>query len=255
MIGGGLARSPGAVKEAVMKTLVRGNEAPGACPYLPGQTARKQYMYVTALDRDEYMALLLAGWRRFGRTLFRPRCPRCSACQSLRVDPLRFRPDRSQRRCRARNDGEVRLVIGEPSATRAKTALFDRFHGERADTRGWPVHAAETLAEYAARFVDNPFPTQEWCYYVGETLAAVGYVDDLPGGLSAIYFGYEPEYRDRSLGTWNVLSLIDRARALGLPHVYLGYCVLGCPSLAYKARFRPHEVLGADGRWREVAER
>ena len=35
----------------------------------------------------------------------------------------------------------------------------------------------------------------------------------------------------------------------GTPHVYLGYFVDGCASLEYKARFRPNEVLGADGEW------
>ncbi|MDR3638350.1 MAG: arginyltransferase [Isosphaeraceae bacterium] len=234
-----------------MKTIVRGKETPGGCAYLPGRTARKEYMYVAALDRDEYMAYLLAGWRRFGRTLFRPRCPSCSACQSLRIDPRRFEPDRGQRRCRKTNEGAVRLEIGAPAVTRAKMALFDRFHDERSEVRGWPVHPRDTAADYVARFVDNPFPTQEWCYYLDGALVGIGYVDDLPGGLSAIYFGYEPAHRERSLGTWNVLSLIDRALALALPHVYLGYCVAGCPSLEYKARFRPHQILDADGEWRD----
>ena len=57
--------------------------------------------------------------------------------------------------------------------------------------------------------------------------------------------------RPHSPGTWNVLSLLDRCAAAGLPHLYLGYYVADCPSMRYKARFRPNQVLGAGGRWRE----
>ena len=71
----------------------------------------------------------------------------------------------------------------------------------------------------------------------------------LPAGLSAIYFYYEPALRDRSLGIWNVLAVLDHAAARGLPHVYLGYFVAGCGSMEYKAGFVPNEVLGGDGRW------
>jgi arginine-tRNA-protein transferase len=96
----------------------------------------------------------------------------------------------------------------------------------------------------------NPFPTQEWRYFLDGALVGVGYVDELSGGLSAIYFVRDPAYRDRSLGTWNVVCLLNRARALGLPHVYLGYHADSCPSLQYKGRFRPHEHLDHDGVWR-----
>lgn len=233
-----------------MKSFERGRDSPHLCGYLPDQICAKEYLCVSSLNRDEYMAYLRAGWRRFGRMLFRPRCPACSACRSLRVDPASFRPDRSQRRCRQANEGMIRLAIGAPSATDEKMRLFDRFHGERSVTRGWQDHGPENALDYTIRFVDNPFPTQEWCYYLDDTLVGIGYVDDLPGGLSAIYFGYEPVHRHRSLGTWNVLCMLDRALELGLPHVYLGYFVAGCPSLEYKARFRPYEILGADGRWR-----
>ena len=208
-------------------------------------------MYVAALDPDEYMAYLLAGWRRFGRMLFRLRCRACNSCRSLRVDAFRFCPDRGQRRCRKANEGTVRLDIGPPAVTPTKLALLDRFHAERSETRGWPVHDPGSVEEYVASFVENPFPTQEWCYWLDDMLIGVGYVDVLAGGLSAIYFAHDPAHHHRSLGTWNVLSLLHQARALGLPHVYLGYCVAGCPSLEYKVRFRPNQMLDPDGSWRD----
>jgi arginine-tRNA-protein transferase len=68
--------------------------------------------------------------------------------------------------------------------------------------------------------------------------------------MSAIYFFYDPDERDRSLGTWNVLSVIEEAARRKVPHLYLGYYVEGCRSLEYKARYRPNEVLADDGEWR-----
>jgi arginine-tRNA-protein transferase len=47
-----------------------------------------------------------------------------------------------------------------------------------------------------------------------------------------------------------VLCLIDEAVRRGLPFVYLGYYVPGCPSMEYKPRFVPNEIRGADGVWR-----
>ena len=114
---------------------------------------------------------------------------------------------------------------------------------------GWPAHAPKEDADYAESFTLNPFPTQEWCYRIQDKLVGVGYVDALPAGLSAIYFYHDPAERDRSLGTFNVLSVIAAAAAAGLPHAYLGYFVDGCRSLEYKARFRPNETLSAGGAW------
>jgi leucyl-tRNA---protein transferase len=234
-----------------METIDRWTDSPSPCDYRPDHTCRREYLYVAALDPDEYMAYLLAGWRRFGHTLFRLNCSGLGACRSLRVDVARFRPDRSQRRTRKANEGVVQLRIGTPTVTSEKVALFDRFHADRSQTRGWSPTEPDDAMEYARSFVLNPFPTQEWCYYLDGVLVGVGYVDDLAGGLSAIYFAHEPNCRDRSLGTWNVLNLLDRASALGLPHVYLGYHTEVCPSLQYKARFRPNQRLDPDGQWRD----
>jgi arginine-tRNA-protein transferase len=79
-------------------------------------------------------------------------------------------------------------------------------------------------------------------------------VDVLPAGLSAIYFYYDPDERRRSLGTWNVLNIIEAAARRGLPHVYLGYFVDGCRSMVYKSQFRPHQLLGPDGVWRDALD-
>ncbi|MGH9678078.1 MAG: hypothetical protein ACRD36_13320, partial [Candidatus Acidiferrum sp.] len=116
----------------------------------------------------------------------------------------------------------------------------------------------------------QPFPIEEWCYYKADRLIGVGYVDCLPsldgasrpegsgvtepGGLSAIYFFWDPRERHRSLGTYNVLRVIDEARRRGLPFVYLGYFVEGCQSMQYKARFLPNEVRGPHGEWRRFRE-
>lgn len=222
----------------------------GPCGYLPDQTWQLEYEFVRGLTPAEYMQRMREGWRRFGVALFRPRCPSCRACQSLRVLVDRFRPDRSQRRVRKVNERVIRRVVGVPSVSRLKLDLYDRFHARQHEARGWPEHARQDSRGYAQSFVLNPFPTEEWCYYLGERLVAVGYVDRLPGGLSAMYCYYDPDERARSLGTWNVLSIIEAAAQRGLPHAYLGYYIAGCGSMEYKARFAPNEVLGPDGLWR-----
>jgi arginyl-tRNA--protein-N-Asp/Glu arginylyltransferase len=161
-----------------------------------------------------------------------------------------FKPNRSQRRAVAANDSEIKISIGEPSVSKSKLKLYDRFHRFQQINKGWPQHGEENPGAYLESFVDNPFPTEEWCYFLGEKLVGVGYVDSLPEGLSAIYFYYDPKERERSLGTYNVVSIIREAARRKMPHVYLGYFVEGCRSLEYKARFRPNETILPDGNWR-----
>jgi arginine-tRNA-protein transferase len=253
-----------------METLFRYVAPPSRCGYRPDRFWSLEYQQVGELSLAEYHALLIQNWRRFGTMLFRPACTGCSACRSLRVPVATFQPDRSQRRCREQNDGSVTLRIGKPSVSEAKLALYDRYHAFQSDHKGWPQHPAKEPGEYGDSFVDHPFPVEEWCYYVGRQLVGVGYVDVLApvpargrlplatvdgepmaGGLSAIYFFYDPDQRRRSLGTWNVLRLIAEAARRGLPHVYLGYYVEGSPSMVYKGRFRPNQLRGDDGVWRD----
>jgi arginyl-tRNA--protein-N-Asp/Glu arginylyltransferase len=228
-----------------MKSLITFISPPEPCEYLPHQTWQLEYEIVGRLSTHEYAARLQNGWRRFGHAIFRPACPSCRMCQSLRVPAATFQPDRSQRRAWKTNHGILSVLVREPSRTPAKEALRQKFQTFQHHAKGWPLETAN----YEEMFVNNPFPTEEWCYYSGDRLIAVGYVDRLAQGLSAIYFFYDPDERHRSLGTFNILTLIEAARERRLPYVYLGYYVEGCRSLEYKARFAPSEVLRGDGVW------
>lgn len=224
---------------------------PHACSYLPSQTALLEYLDCRSLTLAEYGRLLEGGWRRFGRSVFRPSCPFCSACWSLRVKVNQFEANRSQRRNARANAGAIELRIGSPSVSEEKLRLHDAFHRYQANAVGWPKYPAKDFASYAESFVTNPFPTEEWCYYLNDRLVGVGYVDNVPRlGLSAIYYFYDPKERQRGLGTWNVLNIIERAKEIRLPHVYLGYYVEGCRSLEYKAGFQPNEILEGSESWK-----
>jgi len=204
-----------------------------------------RYELAVDLTAPVYMTRVNTGWRRFGPVMFRHECPSCRSCQSLRVPVDTFMPSTSQRRAWRKNLDAVEIRVGTPSTTREKVDLFRRFHAHGHARKGWPSEAGNDLS----LFTVNPFRTEEWTFYLGDRLLAVGYVDALPEGLSAIYFFHDPQEARRSLGTFNVLAIIDAARQRRLSYVHLGYYVEGCRSLEYKARFRPNQVLDARDRW------
>ncbi len=234
-----------------MEILLQYQAPPSTCGYLPDRLWSLEYEMVGAMGPGEYEERLVAGWRRFGNMLFRPRCTGCRACQSLRVVVGEFRPRRRQRRVRKLNENTIELRIGKPSVSRQKLDLYDRYHAFQTLYKGWPEHPAKDAESYGDSFVHNPFRTEEWCYYFKDRLVGVGYVDSLPASMSAIYFFYDPEFRGRSLGTWNVLCMLDEAARRKMPFVYLGYFVTDCQSLAYKADFVPNQIRGTDGIWRD----
>jgi len=75
-------------------------------------------------------------------------------------------------------------------------------------------------------------------------------VDIMADGFSAVYSYFDPQYHKNSLGTYMILWLIERAKQLNLPYVYLGYWIGGNQKMAYKDKFLPLEYFAADG-WQE----
>jgi arginine-tRNA-protein transferase len=219
---------------------------PSGCAYLPGRESRLELRLVGDLTGQEHDAELAAGVRRFGRTLFRPRCAGCRECVPIRVPVAAFRPSRSQRRVLRRNL-DVAVEIGEPCVDLERLDLHRRFHEERERRRGWLAPRTD-VEEYAAGFLDNAVPTLELRYRLGGRLIGIAYVDESPRALNSVYAFHDPDLSRRSLGTFDVLVEIEEARRRGKEHLYLGFLVEGCTSMEYKSCFRPCEVL-LEGAW------
>ncbi len=217
-----------------------GEEEP--CVYLPDQLSRIRYRVIDYCTPETYTSLLERGWRRFGRIFFRPMCSPCTECRSLRVDVERFRPNRSMRRTLVRNR-DLRVGLRRASVSDQHLELYDRYHDDMAERRGWSEKSI-TLLSYYRTFVEgrNDFG-HEMLFFDGDRPVAVALVDLLPRAISAVYCFYEPELRSRSLGVYSVLRQIELARDRGVPHLYLGYLIEGNQSMRYKSRYRPHEIL------------
>lgn len=222
------------------------------CAYLPDRPSRLEYSYVPELTPKDYEGLMLRGYRKFGPLVFRPVCRGCRECRPLRVRVADFRPNRSQRRA-ARRNADLTILYAPPTNDARRMGLYNAYHDWRAATRGWNREDGGPEG-YRFSFLDNPLPSIEITAWEGDRLRAVVLTDITPAGVSGIYHYHCPEASDRGLGTFCMLQTIELARRLERPYAYFGYYVAGCGSLAYKARFRPCEILGEDGRWREFSD-
>ncbi|MCA3350044.1 MAG: arginyltransferase [Roseomonas sp.] len=223
--------------------------APLPCPYLPGRTERK---IVTELSGTEAEALherlSRAGFRRSHNIAYAPVCPGCQACVPIRVVSEDFTPDRTQRRI-LRANADLTVSEMPARATAEQFTLFQRYQKNR--------HADGDMAamgyyDYRAMIEDTPISTGLLEFRdAQDRLLGACLTDWLADGLSAVYSFFDTDEEKRSLGTFAVLWLIGRARSLGLPYVYLGYWVPESRKMAYKARFRPSEIL-ISGAWHRL---
>ena len=232
--------------------------APSPCPYLPDRQERKVFTHLigrraVALNDQ----LTQSGFRRSQTIAYRPACENCRACVSVRVKVDEFHPSRSFRRIMDRNrDLNGTIVRAEPTAE--QYSLFRSYLDARHGDGGM---ADMTILDYSMMIEDSHVESRLVEYRTidpvighGEgRLLAVCLTDLLVDGLSMVYSFYAAKEQHRSLGTYMILDHIERARRLGLPHVYLGYWVEGSRKMAYKARFLPQERLGMDG-WERTGD-
>jgi arginyl-tRNA--protein-N-Asp/Glu arginylyltransferase len=228
--------------------------APSSCPYLPGKEERKVFTHLVGERAPELNDLLTqGGFRRSQSIAYRPACDACRACVSVRVVVDDFRPTRSMRRIIDKN-ADVIGTMNDRAPTSEQYSVFRAYLDSRHRDGGMAdmtvldyammvedSHVGTRLVEYRRRTMDTGITGR------GGSLLAVALTDVLGDGLSMVYSFFDPDYDDRSLGTFMILDHINRARKLGLPYVYLGYWVSGSPKMDYKRRFRPQEHLMVNG--------
>ena len=212
------------------------------CSYLSDKEQTTHYKVIEECSRAYTQELIERGYRRFGKMYFRPVCSSCDECKSIKIDVENFEFSSSQRRV-IRKASNIKSYIQQPSMSRSHLELFEKYHLFMKEKKGWS-HTASTAQSYYSSFVDghNDFG-YEILYYMDDKLIGVDLIDILEDGISSIYFYYDHDYTQYSLGKLSLYYQIMLAKQNQKKWIYLGYYVKDCPSLSYKSHYKPYITL------------
>ncbi len=215
---------------------------PFDCSYL----ATEQEQLLVYAEKDKHIAarygqLIQAGFRRSGEQIYRPHCPACNACQSIRVRVKDFAPSKSQRRLLKRNQEFTSRLVHSPNDDYYR--LYERYIIERhADGTMYPPSRQQFESFVLCSWKDPIFIEA----YKDDLLIAVAVTDDINDGhhhqaFSALYTFFHPEFSQFSLGSWMILQQLQHAFRADKDYLYLGYQIDECNKMNYKRKFTPHE--------------
>jgi arginine-tRNA-protein transferase len=181
-----------------------------------------------------------------GFVLYRTSCPRCAACEHIRLSAKDYEPSRSQRRIIKRGDRELSIKMGPPVVEGRRVQIYNAHKAARDLRDGQPPIDQDGYRDFLVATCCDTF---EVSYHLADKLVGVSIVDRSDDALSAVYCCYDPEYSDFGIGTYSILKQLELCNEWGLEYLYLGLYIAGCDSMEYKARFLPHERL-LGGNWR-----
>lgn len=212
------------------------------CSYLDNKEQTTHYKIINNCSSFVTQELVERGYRRFGKMYFRPVCEDCQECQSIKIDVANYSFSKSEKRV-LKKANDIGIYMQEPSITQEHLTLFDKYHHFMHEKKDW------TFQEVTPDHYHNSFVAghedygKEVLYFDNEKLIAIDLIDILDDGISSIYFYYDPDYAHLSLGKLSLLKQIEYAKQSDKKWIYLGYYVEECPSLNYKANYKPYITL------------
>ncbi|SCU87528.1 LAMI_0D06414g1_1 [Lachancea mirantina] len=75
------------------------------------------------------------------------------------------------------------------------------------------------------------------CYFYEGKLIALAVTDFLPSGISSVYFIWDPDFANWSLGKLSALRELSVLSKINREYYYLGYYIDDCPKMKYKCKF------------------
>jgi arginine-tRNA-protein transferase len=221
------------------------------CNYLPNEEERLLIAVDQQLHNSEgYAWLMTQGFRRSGEQSYRPHCPSCNACQSVRVLVADFRPSKSQKRSKKRN---ANLIIKRSNTLKDNYyPLFENYINTLHQDGSMFPASFEQFQSFlssnltAQLFIETWLPSDE--DEKTETLVCVAVTYLLSNGLSAVYTFYHPDHKTKGLGVFSILTQLATCQKMSLPYLYLGYQIDDCQKMNYKDRYFPFERF-IDNQW------
>jgi len=212
------------------------------CAYLADHKQTTHYKIIDNCASIQCQELIERGYRRFGKMYFRPICESCDECKSIKIDVENYTFSKSARRV-LKKGKDIRTFIQKPSLTKEHLELFEKYHLFMHDKKGWEYEKTSPEHYYSSFVVGHEDFGYEVLYFYEEKLIGVDLIDILEDGISSIYFYYDPDFAEYSLGKLSLYNQIQYAKNTKKKWIYLGYYVKDCPSLAYKAQYKPFLTL------------
>ncbi|MEO1937402.1 MAG: arginyltransferase, partial [Sulfurimonas sp.] len=200
------------------------------------------YKVIDNCSAQQCQELIERGYRRFGKMYFRPICEGCNECQSIKIDVENYTFSKSAKRV-LKKARDIRTFIQKPTLTQEHLALFDKYHLYMHQKKEWEYEKTTPDHYYSSFVTGHESFGYEVLYFYENELIGVDLIDILEDGISSIYFYYDPDFKEYSLGRLSLYNQIEYAKRTNKKWIYLGYYVKDCPSLSYKAQYKPFLTL------------
>ena len=200
------------------------------------------------LDEIAYQDLTEIGFRRSGTHYYRPHCQSCNDCIPARIPVETFTATKRQKRIENKNKDLTTHAV-ESIDTGEHYQLYAKYIETRHENGDMYPPTPDQYQQFLGR--ETRFSKFTEFRHNGE-LVAVSVRDNVADSYSAIYTFFDPNYSNRSLGSFAILWLIREAQREKLSYVYLGYWIRSCRKMSYKIDYRPIELL-LDNRWQTLS--